>query len=147
MVAVRAAGISLAEKDHVIQFVTGLAKIEDRKSILDKDPQALEEVFQAVTKIHHHSLLAHRAHKCSCTCDPGYHDSVWEEKLQLKMLQGAEKVHVYRDGRCIGCGKMGNFLVSCKETKNTPESAETVRKGSCSGGSPENSVELQSERI
>lgn len=112
MVAVHAAGISRTEKDHVIQFVTGLTKIEDRKSILDKDPRTLEDVYRAVTKIRHYSLLAH---KYARTGDSGYHAR--EEKRQLKLLQGAEKAQAYRDGRCIGCGKKGHFLVDCDDTK------------------------------
>jgi hypothetical protein len=59
MVAVKAAGIARTDQDHVIQFVTGLAKMEDRKSILDKDPKTLEDVYRAVTKIRHYSLMAH----------------------------------------------------------------------------------------
>ena len=45
MVAVKAAGISCTEEDHVIQFVTGLTHVEDRKSILDKDPQNMDDVY------------------------------------------------------------------------------------------------------
>jgi hypothetical protein len=113
MVAVQAAGIRRSDQDHVIQFVTGLAKMEDRKSILDKDPKDLEEVYRAVTKIRHYYLLAH---KYSRTGEAGY-SRYREKEKQLQMLQGAERNEAFRDGRCIGCGKKGHFLVNCDETK------------------------------
>jgi hypothetical protein len=59
MVAVRASGMNRTNQDHVIQFVTGLARVEDRKSILDQDPETLEDTYRAATRIRHYSLLAH----------------------------------------------------------------------------------------
>jgi len=116
MVAVRAAGIRRSDEDHVIQFVTGLTRIEDRKSILDKDPANLEAVYRAVTKIRHYSLLAH---KYGRTGDSGLFDRTRDHKNQLKMLQGAEKDKAFRDGRCIGCGRKGHFLNDCYQIKKT----------------------------
>ncbi|MFN7739644.1 MAG: hypothetical protein ACK5RA_05225 [Cyanobacteriota bacterium] len=112
MVAVQTAGISRTDDDHVIQFVTGLSRLEDRKSILDKDPKNLDDVYRAVTKIRHYSLLAH---KYTRTGDQGYRHR--EEKTHLKMLKGAEKALALKEGRCIGCGEKGHFVVKCDKTK------------------------------
>ena len=145
MVAVNAAGIMRTEKDHVIQFVTGLSKMEDRKSILDKDPQKLEDVYKAVTKIRHYSLLAHKYSRTG-TEDHGYRTRegktrseekryrAREEKTHLKLLQGAEKEQAFRDGRCIGCGKKGHFLVNCDATKKQLRVMERFEKATFQAG-------------
>lgn len=137
MVAVTAAGITRTDKDHVIQFITGLSKMEDRKSILDKDPRTLEDVYKAVTKIRHYSLLAH---KYSRTEDHGYRaregkirseekkDGTRGWKRKLLLLQGAEKQAAFRDGRCIGCGKKGHFLADCDVAKKHLKVLEQVKK-------------------
>ena len=111
MVAVRAAKINRSEEDHVIQFVTGLARLEDRKAILDRDPKTLAECYRHVTTIRHYTLLAHKYVRT------GDHPRSREERNTLKMLQGAAKTEAFKKGACIGCGKMGHFLVDCPAVK------------------------------
>ena len=132
MVAVKAAGIVRTNKDHVIQFVTGLAKMEDRKSILDKEPDTLEDVYRAVTRIHHYSLLAHKYGRTGSTGDES--KKTKEERFHLKMLQGAEKAKAFRDGLCIGCGKKGHFVVNCEETKKHLKVLKRFEKAAVQAG-------------
>ena len=128
MVAVNAAGIVRTDKDHVIQFVTGLARLEDRKSILDKEPENLEDVYRAVTRIRHYSLLAH---KYTRTAETGIRDRNREGRkgeTQLKMRQGKEKEKAFREKRCIGCGKAGHFVVNCDAVRGIEKKLKAIRR-------------------
>ena len=107
MVAVRAAKINRSEEDHVIQFVTGLARLEDRKAILDHDPKTLVECYRHVTTIRHYTLLAHRYDRT------GGNPMTQENHDALEILQGAAKTEAFPKGVCIGCGKLDHFLANC----------------------------------
>ena len=135
MVAVRASGIKRTDQDHVIQFVTGLARMEDRKSILDQDPETLEDAYRAATRIRHYSLLAH---DYSRTVDT--EPSTQEEDSQLKILKGADKLRAYRDGLCLGCGKKGHFLDNCEESKKPLKVLKQFRDAAIQLGGLKNGI-------
>ena len=111
LVAVQAAEIKKSDEEVIFQFITGLNRAEDRRSVLEKSPTTINDAYKAVMLIRQSTLLAHKYARTKKS-----HDSRGFT-TQLKMLQGAERTEAMRKGLCIGCGEAGHFIVDCKKTK------------------------------
>jgi hypothetical protein len=112
--AVELANLKLTEKQQILQFIRGLTREEDRRYVLEKEPETLDDCYNAVVNLLQSRRLSLR-HLSGPELGEGKYEREGRKDRKLHKLEGAAKKKAFAEGRCIGCGKAGHFVAQCPD--------------------------------
>ncbi len=111
---------SVSNQRKVLRFIKGLSSSQDRRFLLERDPQDLKEVYKGVHILRQAMELSsdHRGFQYRGGIGAKRFKRLEKEKEReknLMMLQGQAKTKAFKEGRCIGCGKSGHMIAQCPD--------------------------------
>jgi hypothetical protein len=145
------AQVRIEDQRKVLQFISGIKRLEERRFILDKSPSTLKEVYAAVVTLRQSKVLSstlvnegegirygspsksrtlrklrHTQRKLHTLQSQVELLALGTESKELHKLQGVAKDKAWAEGACLECGEKGHLIRDCPKLRKDVQ--RTVRR-------------------
>ena len=128
--------VHMTDTRKVMQFVTGLRERDEKRYLLDRDPETLADLYQGVVRLRQAKLLTERlqpdrqnrssprkfrvqrSHRqLRYASDRSTSPKKDSGKRELHRLEGEARQKAWAEGRCLGCRDPDHLIAKCPKLK------------------------------